>query len=243
MFQRCYPGNNLGETRTKNPFGRHTYTRPILCGRKHAHRRTFGSRKSNGDSVYAGTINQSGSFEFKSNKSKSETLLSSIIARVKQAQGSKAPIQKTVDKVTKIFVPTVLAISLITFIIWSLSGADDAILRGMLSAITVLVIACPCALGLATPTAIMVGIGKAASLGILVRDAESLENGKKIDSLILDKTGTITEGKPSVQQVIWKSGVNEKSMAAVFRALEEKVSIPWLQPFRIISLKRKHQVN
>ncbi|WP_339902737.1 heavy metal translocating P-type ATPase [uncultured Cyclobacterium sp.] len=197
--------------------------------------------KSNGDTVYAGTINQSGSFEFKSNKSKSETLLSSIIARVKQAQGSKAPIQKTVDKVTKIFVPAVLAISLITFIIWSLSGADDAILRGMLSAITVLVIACPCALGLATPTAIMVGIGKAASLGILVRDAESLENGKKIDSLILDKTGTITEGKPSVQKVIWKSGVNEKPMAAVFRALKKKVSTPWLQPLRIIFQKKKYQ--
>ncbi|MBI0401413.1 heavy metal translocating P-type ATPase [Cyclobacterium marinum] len=182
--------------------------------------------KNNGDTVYAGTINQSGSFEFKSNKSKSETLLSSIIARVKQAQGSKAPIQKTVDKVTKIFVPTVLAISLVTFIVWSLSGAEDAVLRGMLSAITVLVIACPCALGLATPTAIMVGIGKAASLGILVRDAESLENGKKIDCLILDKTGTITEGKPSVQKVIWKSGVDEKPMGTVFRALEEKSEHP-----------------
>lgn len=189
--------------------------------------------------MYAGTINQSGSFEFKSNKSKSETLLSSIIARVKQAQGSKAPIQKTVDKVTKIFVPTVLAISLVTFIVWSLSGAEDAVLRGMLSAITVLVIACPCALGLATPTAIMVGIGKAASLGILVRDAESLENGKKIDCLILDKTGTITEGKPSVQKVIWKSGVDEKPMGTVFRALEEKASIHWLQPLQNISLKRK----
>lgn len=182
--------------------------------------------KSIGDTVYAGTINQSGSFQFESSKSKSETLLSSIISRVKQAQGSKAPIQKTVDKVTKIFVPVVLAISLLTFIIWSFSGADDAILRGMLSAITVLVIACPCALGLATPTAIMVGIGKAASLGILVRDAESLENGKKIDSLILDKTGTITEGKPSVRKVIWKPGINEKPLAAIFRALEEKSEHP-----------------
>lgn len=187
--------------------------------------------KSNGDTVYAGTINQSGSFEFKSNKRQSETLLSNIIARVKQAQGSKAPIQNTVDKVTKIFVPAVLAISLITFIIWLLSGADDAIIRGMLSAITVLVIACPCALGLATPTAIMVGIGKAASLGILVRDAESLENGKKIDSLILDKTGTITEGKPSVQKVIWKPDINEKPMAAVFRALEEKSEHPLATAF------------
>ena len=182
--------------------------------------------KSNGDTVYAGTINQAGSFQFKSNKSNSETLLSSIIARVKQAQGSKAPIQKTVDKVTGIFVPAVLAIAVVTFIVWSFSGTDDAILRGMLSAITVLVIACPCALGLATPTAIMVGIGKAASKGILIKDAESLEIGKKIDTLILDKTGTITEGKPGVKKVLWKTGLDYKPMVSVFCALEEKSEHP-----------------
>ena len=176
--------------------------------------------KSIGDTVYAGTINQAGSFQFKSDKSKSETLLSSIITRVKQAQGSKAPIQKSVDKVTAIFVPAVLAIALVTFIIWSFSGTDDAILRGMLSAITVLVIACPCALGLATPTAIMVGIGKAASKGILIKDAESLEIGKKIDTLILDKTGTITEGKPGVKKVLWKTDLNYKPLISVFCALE-----------------------
>lgn len=182
--------------------------------------------KNIGDNVFAGTINQAGSFKFKSNKSKSDTLLSSIIARVKQAQGSKAPIQKTVDKVTGIFVPAVLAIAVITFIIWSLSGTEDATLRGMLSAITVLVIACPCALGLATPTAIMVGIGKAASKGILIKDAESLETGKKIDTLILDKTGTITEGKPGVKKVLWKSGIDSKALASIFYALEEKSEHP-----------------
>jgi len=182
--------------------------------------------KSNGDTVYAGTINQAGSFQFKSNKSNSETLLSSIIARVKQAQGSKAPIQKTVDKVTGIFVPAVLAIAVVTFIVWSFSGTDDAILRGMLAAITVLVIACPCALGLATPTAIMVGIGKAASKGILIKDAESLEIGKKIDTLILDKTGTITEGKPGIKKVLWKTGLDYKPMVSVFCALEEKSEHP-----------------
>tara|TARA_R110002049_G_scaffold6659_9_gene41465 strand:- start:1342 stop:3540 length:2199 start_codon:yes stop_codon:yes gene_type:complete len=182
--------------------------------------------KNIGDNVFAGTINQAGSFKFKSNKSKSDTLLSSIIARVKQAQGSKAPIQKTVDKVTGIFVPTVLAIAVITFIIWSLIGTEDATLRGMLSAITVLVIACPCALGLATPTAIMVGIGKAASKGILIKDAESLETGKKIDTLILDKTGTITEGKPGVKEVLWKSGIDSKALASIFYALEEKSEHP-----------------
>ncbi|EPR67220.1 heavy metal translocating P-type ATPase [Cyclobacterium qasimii] len=182
--------------------------------------------KSIGDTVYAGTINQAGSFQFKSNKSNEETLLSSIIARVKQAQGSKAPIQKTVDKVTAIFVPSVLAIAVVTFIVWSFSGTDDAVLRGMLSAITVLVIACPCALGLATPTAIMVGIGKAASKGILIKDAESLEIGKKIDTLIMDKTGTITEGKPGVKKVLWKTDLDYKPMVSVFCALEEKSEHP-----------------
>jgi Cu2+-exporting ATPase len=182
--------------------------------------------KSVGDTVFAGTINQAGNFEFKSNKSAGDTLLASIISRVKQAQGSKAPIQKTVDKVTAIFVPAVLAIAVITFIIWAVSGTDDALLRGMLAAITVLVIACPCALGLATPTAIMVGIGKAAAKGILIKDAESLEIGKKIDTLILDKTGTITEGKPSVKKVQWKAGLDPGPLMPVFRALEEKSEHP-----------------
>jgi Cu2+-exporting ATPase len=182
--------------------------------------------KNIGDTVFAGTINQAGNFEFKSNKSAADTLIASIISRVKQAQGSKAPIQKTVDKVTTIFVPAVLAIAVITFIIWAVSGTDDALLRGMLSAITVLVIACPCALGLATPTAIMVGIGKAASKGILIKDAESLEIGKKIDTLILDKTGTITEGKPGVKEIQWKAGLDPRPLMPVFHALEEKSEHP-----------------
>jgi Cu2+-exporting ATPase len=182
--------------------------------------------KNIGDTVFAGTINQAGNFEFKSNKIAADTLLASIISRVKQAQGSKAPIQKTVDKVTAIFVPAVLAIAVITFIIWAVFGTDDAFLRGMLAAITVLVIACPCALGLATPTAIMVGIGKAASKGILIKDAESLETGKKIDTLILDKTGTITEGKPGVKEVLWKAGLDPGPLMPVFRALEEKSEHP-----------------
>jgi len=123
--------------------------------------------KQPGAEVFAGTINQKGSFQFSVSKTAADTLLASIITRVKQAQGSKAPIQKMVDKVTAVFVPAVLVVALITFLVWAFSGIDDAALRGMLSAITVLVIACPCALGLATPTAIMVGIGKAASMGIL----------------------------------------------------------------------------
>ncbi|MEX2564738.1 MAG: heavy metal translocating P-type ATPase [Cyclobacteriaceae bacterium] len=182
--------------------------------------------KTEGELIFAGTINQTGIFQFESTTSASGTLLASIIKRVKLAQGSRAPIQKTVDKVTAVFVPSVLVLTFITFWVWSVSGYEDGMLRGMLSAITVLVIACPCALGLATPTAIMVGIGKAASMGILIKDAESLETGKKTDTLILDKTGTITEGKPSVKKVFWKAGADEKSIVPVIKALESKSEHP-----------------
>ncbi|WP_162418250.1 heavy metal translocating P-type ATPase [Cyclobacterium roseum] len=182
--------------------------------------------KKPGDTVYAGTINQKGSFIFKASVSASETLLAAIIDRVKQAQGSKAPIQKTVDKVTAVFVPVVLGLAVLTFFVWTFSGVEEAVVRGMLSAITVLVIACPCALGLATPTAIMVGMGKAASYGILIRDAESLERGKRTDSLILDKTGTITLGKPTVKTVKWKTGVDKTQLSRVFQALESKSEHP-----------------
>lgn len=182
--------------------------------------------KHDGEAVFAGTINQKGSLQFKITKTAADTLLASIISRVKQAQGSKAPIQKMVDKVTAVFVPTVLVVALITFLVWTFSGIDDAALRGMLSAITVLVIACPCALGLATPTAIMVGIGKAASMGILIKDAESLETGKKTDVLILDKTGTITRGTPKVKKVIWGNGGDEIKHQPIFQALESKSEHP-----------------
>ncbi|MBD3630704.1 heavy metal translocating P-type ATPase [Cyclobacterium sp.] len=182
--------------------------------------------KHDGETVFAGTINQKGSLQFKITKTAADTLLASIISRVKQAQGSKAPIQKMVDKVTAVFVPSVLIVALITFLVWTFSGIDDAALRGMLSAITVLVIACPCALGLATPTAIMVGIGKAASMGILIKDAESLETGKKTDVLILDKTGTITRGTPKVKEVIWGNGGEENRHQLIFQALESKSEHP-----------------
>ncbi|MFC4874116.1 heavy metal translocating P-type ATPase [Negadavirga shengliensis] len=183
--------------------------------------------KKPGDKVFAGTINQQGNFQFETTKTSNETLLSEIIERIKIAQGSKAPIQKTVDKVTSYFVPTVLIVAVVTFIIWSISGYEDASLRGMLSMITVLVIACPCALGLATPTAIMVGIGKAASMGILIKDAESLELGRKTDTLILDKTGTITEGKPKVGMVHWRDAqINEHMLIPVVEALEGKSEHP-----------------
>ncbi len=135
----------------------------------------------------------------------SETLLSSIIRLVQEAQGSKAPVQKLVDKIAGIFVPVVVGISIITLIIWSLFGGENGFVRGLLSMITVLVIACPCALGLATPTAIMVGIGKGAENNILIKDAEALELAHKMNALVLDKTGTVTEGKPSVEKIKWRS--------------------------------------
>ncbi|MBS1759347.1 MAG: heavy metal translocating P-type ATPase [Bacteroidetes bacterium] len=159
--------------------------------------------KSAKEKVFAGTINQKGSFRFKAEKIGKETMLAQIIKTVQDAQGSKAPVQKLVDKIAGIFVPVVIGIAILSAIAWLIFGGDNNIVRALLAAVTVLVIACPCALGLATPTAIMVGVGKGAEQGILIKDAESLELAKKVDTIILDKTGTITEGKPEVSGIQW----------------------------------------
>lgn len=159
--------------------------------------------KNENDKVFAGTINQKGSFQFKADKVGSETMLAHIIKMVKDAQGSKAPVQKLVDKIAGIFVPIVIVIAILSFIVWNIFGGENAFTQGLLALVTVLVIACPCALGLATPTAIMVGVGKGAEKGILIKDAESLELAKKVNAVILDKTGTITEGKPIVTNDFW----------------------------------------
>jgi P-type Cu2+ transporter len=153
--------------------------------------------------VFAGTVNQKGTFRIVAEKVGSETLLSSIIRLVQEAQGSKAPVQKLVDRIAGIFVPVVVGISIITLLIWWISGGENGFVQGLLSMITVLVIACPCALGLATPTAIMVGIGKGAENNILIKDAEALEIAHKMDTLVFDKTGTVTEGKPTVEKLEW----------------------------------------
>lgn len=166
--------------------------------------------KKAGDKVFAGTINQKGSLEILAEKVGASTLLSQIIQRVQEAQGSKAPVQKLVDKIAGIFVPVVIGIALITFSVWMLVGGENAFSHALLAAVSVLVIACPCALGLATPTAIMVGVGKGAENQILIRDAESLELGHRVNAIILDKTGTITSGKPSVVSMQW-SVVSEQS--------------------------------
>lgn len=159
--------------------------------------------KKENEKVYAGTINQKGSFQFRAEKVGSETMLANIIKMVQEAQGSKAPVQKLVDKIAGIFVPIVIVIALIAFASWIILGGENGFSQGLIALATVLVIACPCALGLATPTAIMVGIGKGAEKGILIKDAVSLELSKKVNAVVLDKTGTITEGKPVVTDSHW----------------------------------------
>ncbi len=164
--------------------------------------------KKEGENVFAGTINQKGSLQFRAEKVGKETMLAHIIKTVQDAQGSKAPVQKLADKIASVFVPTVMGIAVLTFVLWAIFGGEHRLVQGLLAAVTVLVIACPCALGLATPTAIMVGIGKGAENGILIKDAESLELSKKINAIILDKTGTITEGKPKVTDIEWLTEEN-----------------------------------
>ena len=159
--------------------------------------------KEVGGKVYAGTINQKGSFQFRADKVGGDTVLAQIIKMVQEAQGSKAPVQKLVDKIAGIFVPVVILISIISLVVWVLFGGENGFTQGMLALVTVLVIACPCALGLSTPTAIMAGVGKGAENGILIKDAESLELAKQVNVVVLDKTGTITEGKPVVTNVQW----------------------------------------
>ena len=161
------------------------------------------AHKRVGDNVLAGTINQKGTFTFVALKVGGDTLLAQIIKTVKEAQGSKAPVQRIADKIASIFVPVVISISLITLVVWILAGGEQLFAKGLLSAISVLVIACPCALGLATPTALMVGIGKGAQQHILIKDASALEQMRRVNAVVLDKTGTITEGRPIVTDWQW----------------------------------------
>jgi len=178
-----------------------------------------------GDKVFAGTINQKGSFQFEALKVGSDTILAQIIKMVQDAQGSKAPVQKLVDKIAGVFVPTVLIISILTFILWMILGGENAFTHALLTSVTVLVIACPCALGLATPTAIMVGVGKGAENNILIKDAESLELAHNVNTVILDKTGTITEGKPVVTDLIWKEE-NDMRLHQILYSIESKSEHP-----------------
>ncbi len=180
--------------------------------------------KKENEKVFAGTINQKGSFRFKAVKVSKETMLAQIIKMVQGAQGSKAPVQKLVDKIAGIFVPVVIGIAVLTFVLWLILGQENGVIQGLLAAVTVLVIACPCALGLATPTAVMVGIGKGAEKGILIKDAESLELAKKVNAIVLDKTGTITEGRPQVTGIEWLD--NDDTTKNILSGIERQSEHP-----------------
>lgn len=182
--------------------------------------------KITGTHVFAGTINQKGSFRFMAEKVGSETVLAQIIKMVQEAQGSKAPVQQLVDKIAGIFVPVVIGIAIVTFIVWMVAGGELAFTHALLTSVTVLVIACPCALGLATPTAIMVGIGKGAENNILIRDAESLEQLCKVTAVVLDKTGTITEGKPVVTDIFWNPDIEITHYMPVLLFMESRSEHP-----------------
>ena len=176
--------------------------------------------KMTGNRVVAGTVNQQGSFVMRAEKIGADTLLSKIVNLVNQAGRSRAPIQKLADRVSAWFVPTVMAMAVLSFIIWTVIGPSPGMANGFVAAVSVLIIACPCALGLATPISVMVGIGRGAREGVLIKDAEALELMEKIDTLIVDKTGTLTEGKPKVQQIIACEGFARADVLVIAAALE-----------------------
>ncbi|SEH75331.1 copper-transporting P-type ATPase [Epilithonimonas hominis] len=179
--------------------------------------------KKSGDKVTSGTINGNGSFLMRTEKVGDETLLSQIIKMVNDASRSKAPIQKLADKISKIFVPTVIAISVLTFVLWYIFGGENKLIYAFVNAVAVLIVACPCALGLATPMSLMVGIGKGAQNGILIKNAEALEEMHKINVLITDKTGTLTEGKPSLDHIETLENINKNESSEAYLDQREKI--------------------
>jgi Cu+-exporting ATPase len=176
--------------------------------------------KTPGDTVIGATINQTGSFKYVATRVGADTMLAQIIKLVRQAQGSKAPIQRLADKVSGYFVPVVIALAIWTFVVWSLAGPPPALIFALVAAVSVLVIACPCALGLATPLSITVGTGKGATAGILIRSAEALETAHKLDTVVLDKTGTITKGAPALTDVLPADGFDADEVLALVAAVE-----------------------
>ncbi len=197
--------------------------------------------KKTGDLVSSGTINGSQSFLMKAEKIGGETLLSQIIEMVNKASRSQAPIQKLADKISSYFVPVVVLVSIITFVVWVIFGPKPAYVYALVNAIAVLIIACPCALGLATPMSVMVGVGKGAQNGVLIKNAEALEKMDKIDTLIIDKTGTITEGKPSVEQLVTDDNLDEKQALAYIAALNTMSEHPLAEA--TIRYAKKLKVN
>jgi Cu+-exporting ATPase len=182
--------------------------------------------KEAGAKLIAGTINQSGALVMDAARIGRDTMLSQIVQMVAQAQRSRAPIQRLADHVSGWFVPLVIAIAVVSFIAWSLFGPEPRLSYGLIAAVSVLIIACPCALGLATPMSIMVGVGKGANLGLLIKNAEALERLEKIDTLVVDKTGTLTEGKPAVTGIVTVGGLNEEELLHAAASLERASEHP-----------------
>lgn len=182
--------------------------------------------KTQGDPVIGATINKTGSFRFEATRVGKDTMLSHIIQMVRDAQGSKAPIQRTVDKVASYFVPSVMIVAVLTFMVWYTFGPSPALLYAVITTVTVLVIACPCALGLATPTSLMVGIGKGAENGILIKSGDALETAHRITTVVLDKTGTVTLGEPSLTDVITLGSVDEDTLLALAASAERASEHP-----------------
>lgn len=181
--------------------------------------------KNIGDKVMAGTINKNGTLHYRAKKRATDTLLAQIVRMVQEAQGSKVPVQALVDRIAAVFVPTIIGISLITLIAWILLDSANGLTHGLIAMVSVLVIACPCSLGLATPTAIIVGIGRGASFGILIKDATCLEVAEKINAVVLDKTGTITVGHPEVKAA-WFESDSESKWRNILLSLERQSEHP-----------------
>lgn len=196
--------------------------------------------KQSKDKVLAGTINQKGTFSITATQVGTQTILSQIVRMVQEAQGSKAPVQRIADKISSYFVPIVIIIAIITFIVWLFVGGNDFFSYALLSAVSVLVIACPCALGLATPTALMVGIGRGAENHILIKDAFALENLCKVNCIVLDKTGTITQGHPAVTAEIWLQ-TPDTEMLSVLLSAEQKSEHPLALAMTDFLLKKEIQ--
>jgi Cu+-exporting ATPase len=182
--------------------------------------------KRPGDTLIGGTINGTGSLVMEAEHVGSDTLLAQIVRMVGEAQRSRAPIQRLADRVAAYFVPVVLAVAVLTFVAWMRLGPEPRLAHALVSAVSVLIIACPCALGLATPMSIMVGTGRGATAGVLIRDAEALETLGRVDTLVVDKTGTLTEGRPKMQSVVTAPGVGEGALVRAAAALERASEHP-----------------
>jgi P-type Cu+ transporter len=176
--------------------------------------------KREGDEVIGATMNTSGSFRFEATKVGEDTALSQIMRMVEEAQGSKAPIQRLADRISAVFVPAVIGVAAITFVVWLLFGPEPALTFALLNTVAVLIIACPCAMGLATPTSIMVGTGKGAESGILIKGGEALEGAHKLDTVVLDKTGTLTRGEPELTDVVVADGIHEQELLRLVASAE-----------------------